>query len=168
MIQSISNWVASWPASYGDLPTWLASITATIAIVFGYKQLKQLNTSLRLSSLAVYLQIENEMNSRKMKMLECAEKLNLASELKTKEKRVAHLRNQLEAYLCLYLNGVDRLAFCIRHEYIPETEAYDDYRPYFIEVVTSYPAYFGTDTKYHHVKLIHEKWNTSGTRLKSK
>src|SRR5438093_149023 len=102
------------PSFYGDIPTWLASLTAIVAIVFGYKQLKQLNISLKLNSLAVFLQIENEMNSRKVKMLECSRALNDARSKSTKTERADQLSEELKAYICLYLNAVDRLAFCIR------------------------------------------------------
>ena len=154
------------PPIVGDIPTWLASLTAVVAIVFGYRQLKQLNVSLKLNSLAIFLQIENEMNSRKVKMLECARALNEAKSKATKDKLADQLTEELKAYLCLYLNSVDRLAFCIRRKYIPESEAFDDYRDYFTEVISSYPEYFGADTKHRNVKYLYDHWNQAGLRLK--
>lgn len=148
-------------------PPWIGAITAIVAVVLGYRQLSGLTTTLKMNGFMAVLQIENEMNSRKGKMLEVTDEINQEKVKKTpNDERLEYLKSQLDAHLELYLNSVDRLAFCIRHEYVPEQEWEKEYREYIANVVTNYQASFGPASIYRNTLYMNHRWHDSGKTLR--
>lgn len=60
-----------------------------------------------------------------------------------------------------YLNGLDRLCFCIIKEYFDNDEMKIEYRHVINDAVKENPTYFQQASKHRNIKKIHEKWADS-------
>jgi hypothetical protein len=145
----------------GDVPTWLAAIAAFLAVAVAYWQLSGLNDTLRINGLMAVLQIESELNARKHQMAEVATRLEMECSRipsRQKPKLIVSLSKQLNACLENYLNAVDRLAFCILKDYVPEKDWRAEYRECMASDIESYPEFFGPSSRYRNIKDLHDKW----------
>ena len=110
--------------------TWLTAIaavvTATVAVIaleVAWRQLTNLGNTLRLNSLSAVLQIEADMNGRKERVDEVTERiLRLGEITDTNRKEAEVLQDTLNSRLENWFNAVDRLAFCVLREYVPEKD----------------------------------------------
>lgn len=143
----------------GEFIAFLAFLATAVGVVVAYQQLSNLNTTLRLNSLGIVLQLESEMNSRKERVdeLAAAVRIEVLKQVPN-EDLVDVLSDQLDGSFENWLNACDRLAYCILRGYFAERDWKSEYRSYFLSLVQDHPEYFGRETIYTNIVDIHHKW----------
>lgn len=149
---------------WGDVPTWLTAIAAFLAVAVAYWQLSGLNETLRMNGLMAVLQIESELNVRKHQMAEVGTKLAIeCSRVPSRQKQrlIEALTRQLKATQENYLNAVDRLAFCILKNYVPEKDWRAEYRDWLASDIRSHEDFFKPGSPYRNITTLNDKWQSS-------
>lgn len=146
----------------GAIATAVAAVAAVVGVWVAWSQLGNLNSTLRMNALAIVLQLESEMNSRKAKGDELAAEIRKVTiEPHPNQRLVEILGDHLKGCLESWLNAVDRLAFCILREYVPEKDWKTEYRNYIADMIRVHKEYFGPDTIYTNIIDLHHKWQRS-------
>lgn len=107
-------------------------------------------------SLKIVLEIETQLNSRKLEF-DKANKALAESDEKNNEILSAFVETTKESYF----NAMDRLCFCIQKGYVDENEYRPEYRNMIHDTVKTFEASFGASSPYNHIKQINEKWQES-------
>lgn len=146
------DWTALW--------TFVAAMAACAAVWVAYKQLDNLNTTLRMNGLMTVLQIEAEMNARKLRVDELVFEIR-KEEIKSNSKKdlIEILGDQLKGCLENWFNSADRFAFCILKGYLPEADWKVEYRHYFATLVQNHEEHFRANTIYHNIVDLNAKWH---------
>ncbi len=128
------------------------------------KQLKGLSENQKNSSLMTVLESESELNKRK----ESFDKVNF--ELREYNFEIANSKKKLNKDLLEifsdkievakenYLNSLDRLSYCIIHNYLSDRDWRTEYRDTIFDAVDSYNEKFGVSTRYRNTVKIYDKW----------
>ncbi|WP_449543182.1 hypothetical protein [Enterobacter ludwigii] len=61
----------------------------------------------------------------------------------------------------MYLNGLDRLCFCIKKGYLDKNDMKVEYREIIISAVKDHEEKFGKSTSYTNIIDIHDEWKRS-------
>lgn len=145
-------------------------ISAVIALIMLGVAISQLNKlriqvqeavkSNRISELGTFLEVENQIKNSRRELTKAS--LNV---LTLKDKGRQDELDSASLYLdeCIenYLNGLDRLCFCIIKEYFDNDDMKIEYRHVINDAVEKNPTYFQQASKHRNIKKIHEKWADS-------
>ena len=130
------------------------------------KQLKGLSENQKNSTLMTVLELESELNKRK----ENFDKVNFELreynlELENSKKKVN--KELLEIFIDKidvakenYLNSLDRLSYCILHEYLSDRDWRTEYRDTIFDAVDSYKENYGVSSRYRNTIRIYDKWKS--------
>ena len=143
-------------------PNWIIAISTSCGVLVAWYQLRNLRKELRMNSLMAVLEIESEMNGRKVALDEISykiRKLEYANELDEKLSEI--LEDEQESALENYLNSIDRLSYCILKNYLPDRDWNSEYRDLIITTVRESEDKFGAGTYYLNIKDLYEKWQRS-------
>jgi hypothetical protein len=144
------------------IAAWAAAAIAAIGVCVAWRQLSNLNSTLRVTSLTAILQLETDINARKERAIEVAEELrefhSHGQPAVGYQRDLSHLTDKLTVRLENWFNAVDRLAFCILKDYVPEKDWRAEYRQEIADIISSHPELFGPDSRYHNIKDIHARW----------
>ena len=134
---------------------------ATVAGVFvAWFQLSGIKKGLSMSSLMAVLEIETQMNERKVHFDECSSKVKLGRVDKIGEEA---LKIRAELYRSAkenYFNALDRLCYCILREYLSDKDWCAEYREYIHNAVKEFEADFGQASPFRNIKKLDEKWQS--------
>lgn len=144
---------ATWVAA---LATFVMAVVAVIALIVAWRQLTNLGNTLRLNSLSAVLQIEADMNARKERVDEVTEKI--CSGEGTDANRTDVLQDALDSRLENWFNAVDRLAFCVLREYVPEKDWCVEYRDYISNIVIHHAKFFLPGSRYRNIIDLNNRW----------
>ena len=110
------------------------------------------------------LELESELNKRK----ESFDKANFEireydlqienSEKKLNEDLLKIYHDKIEVSKENYLNSLDRLSYCILHDYLSDRDWRTEYRDTIFDVVDTYDEKFGVSTRYRNTIKIYDKW----------
>ncbi len=149
-----------------DVGTFLIAV---IGAWIAYRQLKKINTQIgiaidnqRMDSLKIVLEIETQMNSRKLEFDKAAKSVREAENkngLNGKDLEI--LEDYFNATKESYLNALDRLCYCIEKEYINDKDWRTEYRNLVHDIITEYEDDFGEASPYNNIKRINKKWQQS-------
>ncbi|MBN1756599.1 hypothetical protein JW877_10375 [bacterium] len=129
------------------------------ALIVAWWQLKGVRDELKMNSLMALLDIEAEMNSRKERVDSINSKIRIyENEGKLTEKLKDILNDTLNCDLENWFNSVDRLAYCIRKDYLKDRDYRSEYRDYIQKIVEKNEQFFGPGSKYTNIIDINEKW----------
>lgn len=146
--------------SIGNVAEWVAGVATAAAVFVAYWQLSGLNSSLRMNGLVAILQLEADLHSRMSRMTEISARIEEeGAKAKPNNKRILALNRHLEASIEQYLNAVDRIAFCIKKNFVPERDWRAEYRTFIADAIKNYPQFFGADSIYCNILDIHKKWS---------
>ncbi|EPQ9920361.1 TPA: hypothetical protein RUZ21_003392 [Vibrio cholerae] len=141
-------------------------VVAMYAVYVAKKNLetisKELTVSLkghRLEHLKVVLEIETQMNSRKLEFDKASKDVRL-DEGRSEEKSEI-LADYLDATKESYLNSLDRLCFCIRHKYLNDKDWRVEYRNVVFNVIQEFPTDFDEASPYVNIKEVNKLWQSS-------
>lgn len=151
-----------------DVHEWIRSAcsvvvasTGCVAVAVAAFQLRRLNSTLRLNGLLGVVQLENEINSRRTRLVDVSQDIAMEGK-KPRTQQDKRLLESLEERFKVdteaYLNAVDRLAFCILKNYFPEREWRVEYRDFIATDVADHEEYFGASTRFDNILKLHRKW----------
>lgn len=148
---------------------WIVAICSIISIFIGmatlyqlFIQLKNLNTTLRNSTLATLIDLENEIIRRKENLdsvgFEIRQyEINLKE--KTPNSEIVHLFvDKDKSALENYLNSLDRLSYCILNNYFSERDWRSEYRDVIFDIVDKKQEEFGVSSRYRNIKKLYNRW----------
>ena len=144
---------ATW---VGSIAGCVVAVTAVVALLLAWRQLTNLGSTLRIGRLNTILDIETQMNSRKERVDEQVEKIQRSGGLTDEQKKVE--QDALDARLENWFNAVDRLAFCILKDFVPEKDWRVEYRDYINNIVVKHGKFFPAGTHYRNILDLNNKW----------
>jgi len=138
--------------------TCVATLAGVVTAVVGLYQLNDVRKSVRSSSLANVLQLESEMDARKVKVDETASTIRKIEATGGDDKLIEIYGDELDSYIENWLNAVDRLAYCVLKGYWAERDWRAEYRPYIASIITTHESRFGAGTPYTNIFDLHQRW----------
>ena len=148
----ITDWMQAWS-------TVITTTLAIFGIPFMLYQIRQIKVQLKISTLTNILSLEADITLRKEKLDDInhkIEKLNINGELDD-NKKIVYEKYQ-NAAIENWLNSVDKLCFCIKHNYLKEKDRKIEYRDYIIAIVKDFEGKFGESSKYTSIIDMNKKW----------
>ncbi|GAA4279667.1 hypothetical protein [Gaetbulibacter aestuarii] len=159
---------------------WISAISSTLTTIISggvlwvaYYQIKQVK--IQLKGLA-----ENQKNSILMTVLELESELNKRKEsfdnanfelreynLELENSKTKLNKDLLEIYIDKievskenYLNSLDRLSYCILHDYLSDRDWRTEYRDTIFEAVDNYKEKYDISSRYRNTIDIYNKWKS--------
>ena len=144
-------------------------IIALIGCWIAYSQLKKINSQIeiavqnqKLDALKVVLEIETQMNSRKLEFDKAAKLIRESdAEGVLDDKKKEILTDYFNATKESYFNALDRLCYCIEKGYISDKDWRAEYRNLIHDVIVNYEDDFGEASPYNNIKNLNKKWQQS-------
>lgn len=144
----------------------ISAIIALIMLIIAVNQLKKLVNQVEtaveansISRLQALLSIEDGIAERRLKLSETGIEVAELGKQKPIDKdklQIANLRfNEAKQ---MYLNGLDRLCFCLSKGLLKEDELRSEYREVISSAVKDFSDDFNTGTPYRNIKKVYEKW----------
>ncbi len=150
--------------------TFILSAVITFGMLWiGISQLKviakqakedvQANSLNRLNSL---LKIESQIAERRQILSEAGlqivelQNTNIQDSVNAAKFEAAKLR--LNEAIQMYLNGLDRLCFCVENGYLTDDEIRLEYRDIIHKALQDHPNEFQAASPYRNIKRVHERW----------
>lgn len=157
---------------------WISAISSTLTMLISggvlwvaYYQIKQVKKQLKglaenqkNSTLMTVLELESELNKRK----ESFDKANFElreynleidnSKKKLSTELLEIYRDKIDVSKENYLNSLDRLSYCILHNYLSDRDWRTEYRDTIFDAVDSYKENFGVSSRYRNMIKIYDKW----------
>ena len=148
--------------------TLISAIVSLLALVIAMKHLKNISNEVRIAtenqktdSLKVVLEIESQLNSRKLEFDKAPRYIRLEHE-KNKDNNISEVHSDyFDATKESYFNALDRLCFCIDKKYIDDKDWRVEYRNMLRDVISAFPDDFAESSPYSNIKKINSLWQTT-------
>jgi len=114
----------------------------------------------KVDSLRIVLEIETQMNSRKLEFDKASKQVREEALTQNTDK-IEIFGDYLEATKESYFNSLDRLCYCIDKEYINDKDWKAEYRNLLHDTITTYADDFNEASPYNNIKNINRKWQQS-------
>ncbi|MBC6907072.1 hypothetical protein DWB84_16625 [Saccharophagus sp. K07] len=153
--------------TYNLVNVWLYSISALIALImlgialFQLKgltdQVKQAVKSNSINQLNALLSLEQQIADRRLSLSKAGIEL---AELKDSEdqNKIDSCKLKFDEAKQMYLNGLDRLCFCVLKSLLDSEDMRLEYREIINSAVKDFSEDFHTATPYRNVKKVYEQW----------
>lgn len=142
-----------------DIPTF---ITGGVATFIAWSQLRKINKQLETNSLQVVLEIETQMNSRKLEFDRVAKDIRLleadGTDDSKKQEKIIIMVDFFNTTKESYFNALDRLCFCILRGYLKDKEWKTEYRNLLKETIDTYTTDFNEASPYRNIKDLNNRW----------
>ncbi|MGV8815904.1 MAG: hypothetical protein ACOH2D_17525 [Gelidibacter sp.] len=164
------NTETDWISAISSALTAIISAGVLYVAYFQIKQvkiqLKGLSENQKNSTLMTVLELESELNKRK----ENFDKANF--ELREYNLEIKKDKKKLDGELLEiysdkinvakenYLNSLDRLSYCILHNYLSDRDWRIEYRDIIFEAIDNYQESFGVSSRYRNTIKIYKKWKS--------
>lgn len=159
---------------------WISAISSALTTIISggvlwvaYYQIKQVKVQLKgladnqkNSTLMAVLELESELNKRKESFDKANFELreyNLALESSKKKLNKDLLEiysDKIEVSKENYLNSLDRLSYCILHDYLSDRDWRTEYRDTIFEAVDNYKENYDISSRYRNTIDIYNKWKS--------
>ena len=150
----------------------ITSVMTALAAVFGVwiaknnleTISKNLNISVKnqkLDHLKVVLEIETQMNSRKLEFDKASRSVREADIDNVAENKIEILSDYFESAKESYFNSLDRLCFCIDKKYIEDKDWRVEYRNAIQNVIANFPDDFNEASSYKNIKNVNKLWQST-------
>lgn len=151
------------------VPLWITAAGALVGMFVAFIQLGKIRKTLdlavkkqKLNALQVVLEIETQMNARKVEFDRAARQLREAEPKgDASAPNIEVLADWFNSMKENYFNALDRLAFCILNGYLNERDWRAEYRSLFQDTVRTYEQDFLEASPYRSVKKLNQKWQES-------
>ena len=140
---------------------FIATCGFSIALFQLHKIQKQLEIAIenqRVDSLQVVLEIETQMNSRKLEFDKASKQIRLADLENMEDAKFGVLEDYFNSIKESYFNSIDRLCYCIEKEYIKDKDWRTEYRNMLKDTISAYPGDFDEASPYNNLKRLNRKW----------
>lgn len=142
----------------------ISAIIAIIMLVIAVLQLRRLADQVSeavqsnsLNQLNALLTLEQQIADRRLSLSESGIELSTLKDSQDKNKIDAAKLKFNEAKQ-MYLNGLDRLCFCVIKKLLDDDEMRLEYRDIIRRAVTDFQEDFHTGTSYRNIKKVYESW----------
>lgn len=159
---------------------WISAISSALTTIISggvlwvaYYQIKQVKVQLKglaenqkNSTLMAVLELESELNKRK----ESFDKANFeireynleleSTKKKLNEDLLEIYSDKIEVSKENYLNSLDRLSYCILHDYLSDRDWRTEYRDTIFEAVDNYKEKYDISSRYRNTIDIYNKWKS--------
>ena len=165
-MDSTTDWISAISSSLTMLISGGVLWVAYYQIKQVKKQLKGLAENQKNSTLMTVLELESELNKRKENFdkanFELREyNLEIENSKKKLSKELLEIyRDKIEVSKENYLNSLDRLSYCILHDYLSDRDWRTEYRDTIFDAVDSYKENFGVSSRYRNTIKIYDKWKS--------
>ncbi|MBB5320305.1 hypothetical protein [Marinobacter oulmenensis] len=144
-------------------------IIAAAGAWIAYSQLRKINSQIaigvenqRMDSLKIVLEIETQMNSRKLEFDKAAKSVREASHSGALDDGALEILSDFfNSTKESYFNALDRLCYCIEKDYISDKDWRTEYRNLVRDIISEYEEDFGEASPYNNIKKINKKWQQS-------
>lgn len=145
--------------------TWyniLSLVFSALAIIISIVVVVYTNKNHRIECLKVVLDIETEMNSRKLEFDKTSKEIRLLHFSNPgDDERKNILSSYFETTKENYFNSLDRLCYCIDKKYLADKDWRSEYRNMLKETIDVFHDDFGVSSPYRNIKKINELWQSS-------
>ena len=145
-----------------DIGTFLIAL---IGSGIAWFQLNKINKQIEIAvenqnvdSLKIVLEIETQMNSRKLEFDKAAKLIREADLNNDSKDKMDILEDYFNSTKESYFNSLDRLCYCIEKNYISDKDWRTEYRNLLHNVIQAYEEDFGEASPYNNIKKINRKW----------
>lgn len=116
----------------------------------------------RLEHLKVVLEIETQMNERKLELDKASKDLRQYNLRNDKSEEAEEILIDYHASAIeSYLNSLDRLCFCIDKNYLEDKDWRVEYRNALLQAIKTFPDYFTESSPYKNIKNVNQLWQSS-------
>ena len=147
--------ITDWLSAVGQMGE---AVAAFIVVFYGLYQLKQIRTQLSNDSLRIILDIESQINTRKVDFDRATKALREAELAKLSDDHLSIASDFFDSMRENYFNALDRLCFCIRKDYLPERDWRTEYRNMLMETVKEFESDFGAASPFKSIIELNKKW----------
>lgn len=158
--------IADWLIAIGEIGQ---AIAAFIVVFYGIYQIKQFTTQLSndssriaLDTLRIVLEIENQINARKVELDKASKSLreaDLDSDFPSNQKSI--LADYFDSMKENYFNSLERLSFCIVKGYVPERDWKTEYRNMLKDTIKEFEDNFGPASPYKNIVKLNYDWQNN-------
>jgi len=145
--------------------TLCAAGAAFIGLRIAKNQLNQIKEELKIAiankrtdSLRIVLEIETQMNSRKLEFDKASREIREANLQNASDETIEILNDYFEAVKENYFNSLDRLCFCIRKEYLNDKDWKSEYQNLIHDIIVDFVEDFNEGSPYRNIKALNNKW----------
>jgi len=144
---------------------WVSCGISAIIAFIAWRELGKINKQMEFAvknqkqeSLRIVLEIESQMNSRKLECNKAAKLIREAKEANPGVPIPESLLDYLETTEESFLNSIDRLCFCILKEYIIDKDWKCEYRNLIRDTIKDFPESFTEASPYRNIINLNRKW----------
>ena len=138
----------------------ITAIFTALAVAVAWWQLGGIKRGLDMSSLMAILEIETQINDRKVELDKRSADVRQAELDKLHEEAIKIRDDLYHSAKENYFNALDRLCACILRGYFPEDRWRADYRNSISNVVKTHPDDFNEASEYRNIKALNKKWQS--------
>lgn len=149
---------------YSAIGDMLSGVAGCVAVGIAIWQLGGIKKSFelaskdqKLNSLQIVLEIESQMNNRKVEFDKTAKEIR---ENKDNPDKLEILKDYFNSAKENYFNSLDRLCFCILKKYLLDREWKADYRNLLLKTIETYESDFGEASPYKNLKELNRQWQS--------
>lgn len=165
-MDSTTDWISAISSSLTMLISGGVLWVAYYQIKQVKKQLKGLAENQKNSTLMTVLELESELNKRKENFdkanFELREyNLGIENSKKKLSKELLEIyTDKIDVSKENYLNSLDRLSYCILHDYLLDRDWRTEYRDTIFEAVDTYKENYDVSSRYRNTIKIYDKWKS--------
>lgn len=116
----------------------------------------------RLEHLKVVLEIETQMNERKLELDKASKEVRQYDLRNDKSEEAEEILSDFyESAKENYLNSLDRLCFCIDKKYLEDKDWRVEYRNALLQAIQMFPEDFAEASPYKNIKKVNSLWQSS-------
>ena len=147
--------------STDEIAAWSAVVTALITaagVWVAWVQLSKIEVTLHMSSLMAVLEIETQMNERKVHFDKCSAEVRLGKENKRPEGEMLILADLFNSAKENYFNALDRLSYCVLKDYLADKDWRAEYRNLLQQTIQTHAEDFNEASQFRNIKKLNAKW----------
>lgn len=164
MCALITDWISAISSAVSAFISILILWVAWYQIKQVKVQLKSVVESQKNSTLMTVLELESEMNKRKENFDECNFELRQygidinSNNRELNNDYIELFQDRIKVARENYLNALDRLSYCIIHNYLSDRDWKTEYRDILFDAVGNFSECYGVSSRFWNTKKLYEKW----------
>lgn len=164
MCPLITDWISAISSAISAFISILVLCVAWFQIKQVKVQLKSLAESQKNSTLMTVLELESEMNKRKENLDHCNFELRQygidvnSNNRELNNDSIDLFQDRIKVARENYLNSLDRLSYCIIHNYLSDRDWKTEYRDVLFDAVDNFSDCYGVSSRFWNTKKLYEKW----------
>ncbi|GEP52782.1 hypothetical protein FNO01nite_34540 [Flavobacterium noncentrifugens] len=164
MCPLVTDWISAISSAVSAFISILVLCVAWFQIKQVKVQLKSLAESQKNSTLMTVLELESEMNKRKENLDHYNFELRQygidvnSNNRELNNDSIDLFQDRIKVARENYLNSLDRLSYCIIHNYLSDRDWKTEYRDVLFDAVDNFSDCYGVSSRFWNTKKLYEKW----------